>query len=72
MSDFVPRPAASCYRFEIAHDPHGYWTAREHSGLSGGTFFTRREAMRFALAETGGQRQHVHVLRAGRASGAGR
>jgi hypothetical protein len=67
MSDFVPRSVSSPYHIDISHDPHGYWTARDRGGLTGGTFFTRREALRFALAETGGQRRQVRVLRGGRA-----
>jgi hypothetical protein len=64
MSDFVPRRIETPYHFDIVHDPHGHWTARDRSGLTGGTFLTRKDAMRFALSETGGDRRHIHVLRA--------
>jgi hypothetical protein len=69
MNDFVPRRVTSPYHFEIKHDPHGHWTARDREGLTGGTFFTRKDALRFALAETGRDRSHVHVLRASRMAG---
>jgi hypothetical protein len=32
--------------------------------MTGGTFITYRDALRFALFETGGDRRHVHVPRA--------
>ena len=37
--------------------------------LTGGTFLTRQAALRFALAETGGDRRHVHLVRARRVDG---
>jgi hypothetical protein len=69
MSDFVPRPVNSPYHIEIVHDPLGHWTARDRDGLTGGTFFTRKDAMRFALAETGRDRSHIRVLRPSRMTG---
>jgi hypothetical protein len=63
MSDFAPQRASFPYHFEIAHDRHGHWIARDRGGLAGGTFLTRKDAMRFALSETGGDRNHVHVTR---------
>lgn len=64
MSDFVPRPVATPYRFDIEHDRLGHWVARDRGGLTGGTFLTRQAAMRFALAETGGEKRHVHLVQA--------
>jgi hypothetical protein len=69
MSDFVPRPANSLYHIDIVHDRQGHWTARDRDGLTGGTFFTRKEAMRFALSETGRDRSHIHVVRGNRTTG---
>ena len=69
MSDFVPRPVATPYEFDIAHDRTGRWTARDRGGLAGGTFLTQKAALRFALAETGGDRRHVHMVRTGALSG---
>ena len=58
MSNFVPRRINAPYDFEITHNPHGHWTALDRGGLTGGTFLTRKDAMRFALSETGGDRRH--------------
>ena len=69
MSDFVPRPVTTSYDFDIEHDRLGRWTARDRGGLTGGTFLTRQAALRFALAETGGDRRHVHLVRARRVDG---
>jgi hypothetical protein len=69
MSDFVPRPVATPYHFDIEHDRRGRWTARDRGGLTGGTFLTRKAALRFALFETGGDRRHVHLVRPRRLAG---
>jgi hypothetical protein len=69
MSDFVPRPVTTSYHFDIEHDRRGRWTARDRGGLTGGTFLTRQAALRFALAETGGDHRHVHLVRARRLAG---
>ena len=63
MSDFVPRPITTCYDFDIEHDRRGRWIARDRGGLAGGTFLTRKAALGFALAETGGDHRHVHLVR---------
>jgi hypothetical protein len=63
MSDFVPRPVPLPSHFDIEHDRHGHWIARDRDGLAGGTFVTRQAAVRFALSETGGNKSHVHLLR---------
>jgi hypothetical protein len=69
MSDFVPRRVETPYQIDISHDREGHWTARDRDGLTGGTFFTRKDALRFALAETGRDRSHVHMLRPDRETG---
>jgi hypothetical protein len=66
MSDFVPRRIYPTYHFDIEHNLRGHWTAHDRDGLTGGTFLTRKDALRFALSETGGDRSHVHVVRAAR------
>lgn len=63
MSDFVPRPVTTHYDFDIEPDRFGRWTARDRGGLTGGTFLTWKAALRFALAETGGDRRLVHLVR---------
>jgi hypothetical protein len=62
MSDFVPRRICSPYHFDIQHNRQGRWTARDRQGLAGGTFMTYKDALRFALFETGGDSAHVHLL----------
>jgi hypothetical protein len=47
--------------FDIHHDRHGRWVARDRDGLAGGTFITRRDALRFAMFEAGGDASLVHV-----------
>jgi len=66
MSDFAPQRVCFPYDFDIGHDHHGHWIARDRGGLAGGTFRTRKDAMRFAMAETGGDRNHIHMRRAAR------
>ena len=63
MSAFVPQSVSSSYDFDIKRSPHGCWIARDRAGLSGGTFFTRKAAVRFALYEVGGDSDRVHVHR---------
>jgi len=49
------------YHFDIRRSRQGYWTARDRDGLTGGTFLTCKDAIRFALFETGGDSAHVHT-----------
>jgi hypothetical protein len=72
MSDFVPRRVATIYDFDIVHDGAGHWSARDRDGLAGGVFLTRKDALRFALFETGGDRGHVHLRRAAARMAGGR
>ena len=39
--------------FVVAQNAHGYWVAREDRGLIEGVFVNQRDAIRFALFETG-------------------
>ena len=39
--------------FEVAENGHGLWILHELHGLTEGVFRTRRDAVRFALFETG-------------------
>jgi hypothetical protein len=61
MSAFIPRPVCSPYDFEIKRNLHGCWVARDRAGLTGGTFFSRKDALRFALFEVGGDNARVHL-----------
>lgn len=60
MADFAPRRVYQAHHFDIQHDCHGHWIAQDRDGLSGGTFLSRRDAIRFALFETGGDATYVH------------
>jgi hypothetical protein len=60
MTIFAPQRVCRPHRFDIRHDGHGYWTARDRDGLTGGTFRTHRQALRFALSETGDDAAYVH------------
>jgi len=72
MSAFVPRRVYPPYHFDIHRSQRGYWIARDRDGLAGGTFLTCKDAVRFALFETGGDSAHVHTLAEADAVGAGR
>jgi len=63
MSDFAPHPVRMSYDFGIARNDLGHWTVRERHALSGGVFLTRKDALRFALSETGWDASHVHATR---------
>jgi hypothetical protein len=69
MADFAPRRVCQAHHFDIQHDRHGHWIARDRDGLSGGTFLSRRDAIRFALFETGGDAAYVHEARTVRHKG---
>jgi len=50
-----------CRSFVVAQNDRGQWVAREHGGLIEGVFHTQREAIRFALFETGSRSAAVIV-----------
>lgn len=52
-------PARPSYRFEIARKPCGHWIAHDRDGLAGGTFTSRKDAVRFALSEARGDSAQV-------------
>lgn len=60
MTDFMPRRIFPPYQFDIRRDRRGFWIARDRSGLTGGTFLTHKDALHFALFETGGDASHIH------------
>jgi hypothetical protein len=59
MPAFVPQRISPPYHFDIKRNRQGYWIARDR--LAGGTFLTCKDAVRFALFETGGDSAHVHT-----------
>ena len=60
MTGFAPRRVCHPHHFDIRHDGHGHWIARDRDGLTGGTFVSREDALRFALFEAGGDSAFVH------------
>lgn len=64
MSNFALVP--SSYDFHIGRDRRGHWIVSERHNLSGGVFLTRKDAIRFALFEAGGDPSHVHTHRGAR------
>jgi len=52
--------------FLVGKDSQGHWVARDQSGLCGGLFVGRDEALKFARAENGNRPQAIvmveHVL----------
>jgi len=57
--------------FVVSQNPRGQWVAREGSGRIGGIFRSRRDAVRFALFETG-RPESVFVLAGGPTSAVSR
>jgi hypothetical protein len=48
--------------FLVGKDSHGNWVARDQSGLCGGLFVGRDEALKFAKAENGNRPQAIVVV----------
>jgi hypothetical protein len=61
MPNFVPMRIYPPYHFDIKRNRRGYWVVRDRCGLAGGTFLTRKDALRFALFESGGDSTHAHA-----------
>ena len=53
LFDKSAAPSALRRSFVVAQNERGQWVAREHGGLIEGVFLSQREAIRFALFETG-------------------
>ena len=59
------RPAVSGLEsplFLVGKDRHGNWVARDQSGLCGGLFVGRDEALKFARAENGNRPQAIVMV----------
>jgi hypothetical protein len=48
--------------FLVGKDSQGHWVARDQSGLCGGIFVGRAEALKFAMAENGNCPQAVVMV----------
>jgi len=47
--------------FTVFHDPNGRWVAAEAHGSPARVFYSREEAVRFALWQADGEAARVHV-----------
>jgi hypothetical protein len=61
MPRFAPVSIRSAYDFRVECDRLGHWVVSERSGLAGGVFHNRKDAVRFALFESGEDTTHVHI-----------
>jgi hypothetical protein len=66
-ADLAPRRSSHPHHFDIARGNHGLWRVKDHEGLIGGTFRTRKDAIRFAMGETYGERSCIHFRRGAKA-----
>jgi hypothetical protein len=58
-------PSLSCSEpplFQIGKDSHGNWVVQDQSGLHGGLFVDRAEALKFAMFENGNRPQAVIMV----------
>jgi hypothetical protein len=55
------------HHFDIARSDHGLWRVEDREGLIGGIFRTRKDAIRFAMFETDGDRTCIHFQRGAKA-----
>ena len=49
--------------FMIGQDSHGNWVVRDQSGLRGGLFVGRAEALRYVRDEAGGHPRAIVMIR---------
>jgi|SRR5215468_6051298 len=59
---YTRRTANGSPLFLVGKDSQGHWVARDQSGLCGGIFVGRAEALKFAMAENGNQPQAVVMV----------
>lgn len=65
-----PVPLGACTRspsqnrFLIGQNRSGHWIARDENGLRGGVFSSRRDALHYALQETGGEAGGISIVKA--------
>jgi hypothetical protein len=64
-ANLAPRRCPHPHHFDIARSDHGLWRVEDRERLIGGIFRTRKDAIRFAMFETDGDRTCIH-FRTGR------
>jgi hypothetical protein len=62
----APLSRAEPHHFDIARRARGLWSVADRDGLIGGTFRTRKDAVRFAMFETDGNKACIHFRRSRR------
>jgi hypothetical protein len=58
----IVRVAMQAGLWMIGRDKEGHWVVRDQSGMHGGLFINRKEALRFALLENGRRPQAVMMV----------
>ena len=48
--------------FRVGKDSHGHWVVQDQSGLRGGIFVDRAEALKYAMFENGNRPQAVIIV----------
>jgi hypothetical protein len=59
---YPPSTQLQQHQFRIGRDHHGHWVVQDDSGLTGGLFVTRSDALKFALFENGNRPQAVIMM----------
>jgi hypothetical protein len=67
MPGLAQRRCFQPHHFDIARSDHGLWRVEDRERLVGGTFRTRKDALRFAMFETDGDRACIHFRKARKA-----
>jgi hypothetical protein len=56
-----PNPESKPTHYLVGQDSRGHWIVQDTRGLGGGLFVSQREAMRYALLESGNHREKIIV-----------
>jgi len=65
MKNIEPPAPAKCSKqplFRIGNDRRGHWVVQDESGLCGGLFVDRAQALKFAMFENGNRPQAVVMV----------
>jgi hypothetical protein len=62
MDKVEPPSLSNSSPFLIGKDSHGHWVAQDQTGLCGGLFVGRAEALKFAIFENGKRPQDVIMV----------
>lgn len=57
-----PSSNGSTPLFRVGKDSHGHWVVQDQSGLRGGLFVGRAEALKYAMFENGNRPQAVVMV----------